>query len=58
MIRFFKVAFIFAMSLMIFSCHKNEDPTPEYVVPFAEQYPRDIAAIDKYLDEYHMDVAV
>ncbi|SFA73169.1 hypothetical protein SAMN05660845_0274 [Flavobacterium swingsii] len=56
MIRFFKVAFVFIMSLTIFSCSKADDPVVTYVVPFAEQYPRDLAAIDKYLDEYHMDV--
>ena len=41
---------------MIFSCGKPDVPAVPYVVPYAEQYPKDIAAIDKYLDEYHMDV--
>ena len=45
------------MSLMIFSCNKTDDTAAAYVVPFAEQYPVDIAAIDKYLDEYHMEVS-
>lgn len=45
------------MSLAIFSCNKTDDPTPAYVVPYTEQYPVDLAAIDKYLDEYDMDVS-
>jgi FKBP-type peptidyl-prolyl cis-trans isomerase FkpA len=56
MIRIFKVVFLFIMSLAIFSCNKTDDPTPPYVIPYEEQYPVDLAAIDKYLDEYHMDV--
>jgi FKBP-type peptidyl-prolyl cis-trans isomerase FkpA len=54
--RIFKVAFVFILGLTIFSCNKTEDPTPAYVVPYAEQYPIDIAAIDKYLDEYSMEI--
>ena len=54
--RIFKVAFIFILGLTIFSCNKSDDTVEAYVVPYAEQYPIDIAAIDKYLDEYHMDV--
>jgi hypothetical protein len=58
MIRIFKVGFIFIMSLMIFSCNKTDGVADVYIVPYAEQYPVDIAAIDKYLDEYHMEVSV
>jgi FKBP-type peptidyl-prolyl cis-trans isomerase FkpA len=58
MIRFFKIVFVFIMSLTIFSCNKaGDDPAEAYVVPYTEQYPVDLAAIDKYLDEYHMDVS-
>ena len=44
------------MSLTVFSCNKSDDVAPTYIVPFAEQYPKDIAAIDKYLDEYSMKI--
>ena len=56
MIRIFKVGFIFIMSLMIFSCHKSDSPTSFYVVPFAEQYPKDIAAIETYLKTHSINV--
>ena len=57
MINFFKVASIFIMSLMVFSCNKADDPFVPYVVPYVEQYPKDLLAIDKYLDEYYMEVS-
>ena len=44
------------MSLLILSCNKSDDPVAPYVVPYTIQYPVDIANIDKYLDEYHMDI--
>ncbi|MFM9987626.1 FKBP-type peptidyl-prolyl cis-trans isomerase [Flavobacterium sp.] len=52
MIRIFKVGFIFVMSLMIFSCNKTDDPVNAYVVPFAEQYPVDNAAIETFLKSH------
>ncbi|MEO8235872.1 MAG: FKBP-type peptidyl-prolyl cis-trans isomerase [Flavobacterium sp.] len=52
MIRIFKVGFIFIMSLVIFSCNKSEDTVNAYVVPFAEQYPVDNAAIETFLKSH------
>ena len=44
------------MSLMIFSCNKTEETPVTPIRDFTEQYNVDITAIDKYLDEYHMDI--
>ena len=49
MIRFFKIVFVFVMSLTIFSCNKVDDPVEAYVVPYAEQYPKDLLAIETFL---------
>jgi FKBP-type peptidyl-prolyl cis-trans isomerase FkpA len=57
MIRFFKVAFVFVMSLTIFSCNKaGDDPVEAYVVPLAEQKPIDDARIQDFFNKYDMDV--
>lgn len=56
MIRFFKVGFIFIMSITIFSCSKSS-PTPVIpVIPYADQYPVDIAAIETYLKTHSITV--
>lgn len=47
--RIFKVAFVFILGLTIFSCNKTDDTVDAYVVPYAEQYPRDIASIETFL---------
>ncbi|WP_300570757.1 FKBP-type peptidyl-prolyl cis-trans isomerase [Flavobacterium sp.] len=55
MIRIFKIVTLLFVGLFI-SCQKPEEATPIPVIPKAEQYPVDLAAIDKYLDEYSMAV--
>ncbi len=57
MIRIFKVAVLLLFSFFI-SCKKDDDGTVSIPpIPFAEQYPVDKAAIDKFLDEYSMEVS-
>jgi FKBP-type peptidyl-prolyl cis-trans isomerase FkpA len=58
MIRIFKITFVFAICLLFAACPGDAPVAETYVVPYAEQYPVDLAAIDKYLDEYHMEVSV
>ncbi len=55
MIRIFKIVAVLFVGLFI-SCQKPEEATAIPVIPKAEQYPVDLAAIDKYLDEYSMAV--
>ncbi|WP_309609852.1 FKBP-type peptidyl-prolyl cis-trans isomerase [Flavobacterium sp.] len=57
MTQFFKIAFALSLSILFIACNKTDDPIPEVPpVPFATQYPVDLAAIDKYLDDYAMTV--
>lgn len=39
------------------SCREEDSVEEAYVVPYAEQYPKDLAAIEKFLDEYYMEVS-
>jgi len=37
-------------------CKKDDTMDPIPVIPYADQYPVDIAAIEKFMDEYYMEV--
>lgn len=54
--RLFKYLLVVAIGVFSVSCHKKDTAEDFPVKPYAEQYPIDLAAIDKYLDENHMDV--
>lgn len=57
--RIFKIALLGLFSAFsLISCHKDDPIADVPPIPFAEQYPVDLANIDKFLDEYHMDVSV
>ena len=57
MTQFFKIAFSLSLSILFIACNKTDDPIPETPpVPFATQYPIDLANIDSYLDGYSMSV--
>ncbi len=58
MIKSFKSLFVLlSFVLMAFSCSKDEEQPEVYIVPVAEQYPKDLANIEKYFDEYSMQVS-
>lgn len=56
MIRFFKVALVLFFGLLI-SCTNDDAATQIPPIPYGLQYPVDIAAIEKFLDEYTMDIS-
>jgi FKBP-type peptidyl-prolyl cis-trans isomerase FkpA len=57
MIRIFKVVVLLLFSFFV-SCKKDDGGTVSIPpIPYAEQYPVDKAAIDKFLDEYSMEVS-
>ncbi|MGH2667411.1 FKBP-type peptidyl-prolyl cis-trans isomerase [Flavobacterium sp.] len=55
MTRFLKVAVILFFGFFI-SCKKDDDVTITPANPFVEQYPVDLAKIEKFFVDYHMDV--
>jgi FKBP-type peptidyl-prolyl cis-trans isomerase FkpA len=57
MIRIFKITFLLTLGVLFSNCNKDEEAIITPPIPFAEQYPKDIANIEKYLDEYHMEVS-
>ena len=56
--RIFKVAFVFIISLVVFSCNNNDVVTvAEFPIePYATQYGKDIVAIETYLKTHSMSV--
>lgn len=55
--RILKGIFFLVFTTVFVSCNKDDSPEDAYVVPYAEQYPKDLAAIEKFLDEYYMEVS-
>ncbi len=56
------ILFFFGLICILFTSCEDEDSKPrsyqpiqETIIPVAQQYPIDIAAIDKYLDEYYIE---
>lgn len=57
--RIFKIALLSLFSAFsLISCNKDDAAKVFPPTPYAEQYPVDIANIDKFIDQYHMDVSV
>ena len=55
MTQFFKIVFSLSLSILFIACNKTDDPIPETPpVPFATQYPIDLASIDKFRAEYNI----
>lgn len=53
---FFKITFFLVLATSLFSCQKDETTPPEVVIPYAFQYPIDLANIEKFMNEYKMIV--
>lgn len=56
MSRFFKVVLLLTIGILVFSCNKDDDsngPSPE---KYADQYAKDIARIDEFIDNHYMKV--
>lgn len=49
------IAFL-VFTIAFVSCNKDNSTDETPIVPYAEQYPKDLAAIDKFLDEYYLIV--
>ena len=49
MIRIFKVVFVFALCLSFAACPDDIPVAEKYTVPYAEQYPKDLLAIETFL---------
>lgn len=54
--RLFPYFVLVMFGVFVVSCHSADTVEEIPIRPYAEQYPVDLAAIDKYLDENHMDV--
>lgn len=55
--RILKSIFFLIFGVAFVSCNKDDKAEDVYVIPYAEQYPKDIAAIEKFLGEYYMEVS-
>lgn len=51
----FKILFLSAIMLQLVSCSKSDTPADIYVVPYAEQYPKDLDSIEKFLTTHTLD---
>ena len=56
MSRFFKAILVVASGLFIFSCNKDDDSNGAKPEPYDEQYVKDLAKIDEFIDNHHMKV--
>lgn len=56
--KFLKFFFLLIASVLIVSCAKEDKNTAEPLRDYAEQYTKDIVAIDTYLDDHYMNVDV
>jgi FKBP-type peptidyl-prolyl cis-trans isomerase FkpA len=54
MIRIFKIAFVLTLGVLFSNCNKTDTAEPIPVIPFAEQYPKDLATIETYLKSHSM----
>lgn len=52
---FLKFTCLLVLATSLFSCQKEEEPTPpEVIIPYAFQYPVDLALMDSFLSEYSL----
>lgn len=56
MYRILKASLVLLSCLVFIQCKKEDVPGPLPMVPYAEQYPYDIADIEKFMDEHYMEV--
>lgn len=54
--RILKASFVLLLCLAFIQCKDEDVPGPLPLVPYAEQYSYDIAAIEKFMNEYSMEV--
>ncbi len=52
--RLFNALLLLVFGAVLFSCSKTDDIVKAPVAPYAYQYPRESASIEKFLDEYTM----
>lgn len=56
MYRILKASLVLLSCLVFIQCQKADEMDPIPVIPYADQYPVDIAAIEKFMDENYMEV--
>lgn len=54
--KIFQFLFLIISSSIIISCAKDDDIRTEPLRDYAEQYPKDLDSIDKFLDTHYMEV--
>ncbi|MES2811372.1 MAG: hypothetical protein V4670_02775 [Bacteroidota bacterium] len=55
--RLFKALLLLTIGSVLFSCNKDDDKKETKIEPYADQYAKDIDSIDKFINEYHMEVS-
>jgi FKBP-type peptidyl-prolyl cis-trans isomerase FkpA len=56
MSRFFKAILVVTVGLLIFSCNQDDDSNGVKPEPYDEQYIKDLAKIDEFIDNHYMKV--
>lgn len=56
MIKIFKASVLLLISVFVISCDKEDEPAEVVVVPYEEQYPKDLANIEKFLKTHKIEV--
>ncbi len=54
--RILKTSLVLLSCLVFIECNKEDVPEPLPMVPYAEQYPYDIADIEKFMEKHYMEV--
>lgn len=54
--RILKTSLVLLSCLVFIECKKEDVPEPLPMVPYADQYPYDIADIEKFMDKHYMEV--
>jgi len=55
--RLFKALLLLTIGSVLFSCNKDDDKKETKIEPYADQAPKDDLALNKFFDEYHMEVS-
>jgi FKBP-type peptidyl-prolyl cis-trans isomerase FkpA len=56
--QFIKTLSLLSLFVILFSCNKDDDNNSETKIePYADQYAKDLVAMDKFIDEYSMKVS-